>query len=133
MKKTKKEENTLTLGKVWDADVVLNRLSRVPLPTKTSYRIMKLVNKVRSECVFINTKRVELLKKHEIKILDNGNPDLKDVSKEKIDSLNKEFNDLNNVKSDLEFQPLTLDMLESTTLSASDILALGEFLVEEGK
>ena len=129
------------------------KLGQADVPIKTSYRISKLINKIKSELVIFNDKRNDIIKKfgeltgekrqgEEIKeikpmiaekdssgkdILDEeGNPVM--VSNPKFAKAQKEFEKLFEVETEIDFDPIEIECLEGAKLSGFDLDALEKFI-----
>jgi len=106
----------------------LEKLFSLPLPAKTSYRVMRLMKKITSELKMFEQKRIDLVKKYGEPTENNKN--IYNVKPDEILNFQKDMQEVLDVEIEIEFEPLTLDMLGNNAMSASDLLELEEFIKE---
>jgi hypothetical protein len=117
----------LTIGTILDAQPVLGKLVNLPLPVKSAYWIARLAEHVSREFQVAEQKRVELIKTH------GGDPDEKGNVSVKPESLNAflaDFAELCGIEVEVDCKPISLESLESASLTPADFLALGPLVVE---
>lgn len=121
---------TITLKELNDAAQVLIKILNHPMNIKLAYRIRKIVSQIQAELKHLDSVKTDLIKKH-------GEPFLKDgkdtghfkVSPDKLESFNKEFEDLmkEEIKTPIEKIPFeSIDI----PISPFEMVALDKFIEE---
>jgi hypothetical protein len=96
---------------------VLNKLIDEPLPTKISYKFMKLLNVLNGEVKLVEDQRLKLVKQY--------SEDGSIVSDEKKEQFLKEFSTFLDVEIEVDWEPLNIDTLgDNLKLSVVDLAKL---------
>ena len=96
---------------VYNSVSVLNKLVEEPLPTKVSFRLMKLLNALNSEVKLIEEQRLKLIKQYST----DGNT----VSDQNKEAFIKEFSEFLN--EEMEVQWDAIDINECDTIDKFDL------------
>jgi len=108
---------------VYTSVSVLNKLIEEPLPTKVSFKLMKLLNVLNGEVKLVEEQRVKLIKQY--------SSDGTTVSEENKDSFVKEFSDFLNEDIEIPWEPVEIDGLgDNMKLSVSDLAKI-QYLFKE--
>lgn len=109
----------------------LNKLLDKELPLKISYSLFKLAKRLNEEYKFYNTKRQELIEKYaerdeknNIKTENNTIP----IQKELVEECNSKLLELNNFEFEIEFKPISIDLLGDLSITPKDLLILDKFI-----
>jgi len=93
---------------------VLNKLVEEPLPTKISFKLMKLLNTLNSEVKLVEEQRLKLVKQYS----EDGNT----VSDQNKEVFVKEFSEFLNDEIEVTWEPIEVDSLgDNIKLSVSDL------------
>lgn len=117
----------LKLRDIFSAQPVLMRMSQTVLPFKTSYRLSRILSKLKDEVSIIDAKRVELIKKYGTET----SKEVFTVDHDKVDLFKKEFDEVLDVDTTVEIPQFTLDLLEPLSFSSDDLINLKKFIKEE--
>lgn len=138
-KHTPKDAVTTTLRQLVEAELALARLTARSLPTKTAYHIAKLARLAGQEIEIFRDKRHALIKElgaerdatPEEKAA--GNPDrVFQVKPENNEDFQKRIKELGDIEVTIPWRPVTLSMLADQTITAADIITLGDLLTADG-
>lgn len=113
-------------GKIIDAYKVLNKLSSCPLPIKVAYAIHKLRTVLKPAWDFQCEEEGKLIDWLNPSVTDSGDLMFKNWD-DKQEFLRVQ-NEIAEQEQEIDFQPVTVGMLEGITLSANDIDALDGFV-----
>lgn len=110
----------VTLQKIVNSIEQLNALQSHPLPAKTSYRIMRLVNKLDSIIKTFTAKRNELIKE-----LGAENVETKQIAvkPENLEKFNEKINEILSIEEEVDFEPINPEDLGDTKIPAKDLPA----------
>lgn len=111
-----------TIAKLVNLSPALKRLSAEPLPVKTSYALAKMIKKVQSELEIYDSERIKLCEKYGSKNKQGSY----DIEESKMQAFNSDYKELLLQEVESDFEPITLP--DNITISASDLLALEEFI-----
>ena len=99
---------------IYSSVSVLNKLIEEPLPTKVSFKLMKLLNVLNAEVKLVEDQRLKLVKQYST----DGNT----VSEDNKDAFLKEFSEFLNEEVDVMWEPVEVDTLgDSIKLSVIDL------------
>jgi len=99
---------------VYNSVSVLNKLVEEPLPTKVSFRLMKLLNALNSEVKLIEEQRLKLIKQYST----DGNT----VSDQNKEAFIKEFSEFLNEEMEVQWDAIDINELgENLKLSVVDL------------
>lgn len=114
------------VGNVVEAKEALGRLVLLKLPAKTAYHVSKLARLTGQEIHDYETARVTLVKEMGT-TADDGSIS---VPQDKMPEFMPKLNELLDVATKIDWNPLTIDMLGTAEISAADVVALGPFLTD---
>ena len=108
---------------IYNSVSVLNKLVEEPLPTKVSFKLMKLLNALNAEVKLVEDQRMKLIKQHST----DGNT----VAEENKEKFIKEFSDFLNDEVEMQWEPVEVENLgDNLKLSVMD-LAKVQYLFKE--
>jgi len=121
-----------TLKDFYFARAALSNLIQKDLPVKAAYRLGKLAKKAESLLKDIEVHRLQLIEKYgeEVKPEQEGEASYKAVLPPKQPEFEKEMTALLDEPAEIDYEPMSLDMLGSLQISASELVALEPFLKE---
>lgn len=108
-----------TLGKLYHSTIPMSSLMGQKLPIKQAYAIAKMADKINTELKIFNEKLAELSKS--VAELNPDNPDEIKIPENKVEEFNKAANELAEIETNLDLNPITLDILEKAEITAGDI------------
>ena len=110
----------LTLEKIVNSVGQLEALQSHPLPAKTSYRIMRLVNKLNTIIKTFSTQRDAIIKE-----LGAENVETKQVSvkPENLEKFKEKINEILSIEEEVDFEPISPEDLGDTKIPAKDLPA----------
>lgn len=124
---------TVTVGQILNAENSLMYMSQQKMPAIVSYKIARLLSKLREESQHIETTRNNLIQQHaeknengEIVYEENGNPKFIDG-----DNFMKEFTDFLYSEISFDSSLIPLSVLDTIELTPQDVELLLPFLEEE--
>lgn len=113
-------------GKIIDAYKALNKLASYQLPIKTAYQLHKLRTALKSAWDFQCEEEGKLIERLQPVADADGNLTFKNMEgKKEFLRVQKE---LAEQEQEIDFQPVTMELLDGITLSANDIDALDGFV-----
>lgn len=113
-------------GKIIDAYKALNKLASCQLPIKTAYQLHKLRTALKSAWDFQCEEEGKLIERLNPTATSDGNLQFKCMEdKQEFLRVQKE---LAEQEQEIDFQPVTVGLLDGITLSANDIDALDGFV-----
>jgi len=113
----------LRLIDVYSSVSVLNKLIEEPLPTKLSFKLMKLLNALNAEVKLVEDQRLKLIKQYSV----DGNT----VSEENKEAFVKEFSEFLNEEIDMQWEQIEVDNLgDNLKLSVTDLAKI-QYLFKE--
>jgi len=118
----------MKLKQLIDAQDALHRLSHAPLPAAVAFRLKRVLRVVQPELQTYEEARVKLASSFG-KISEDGSQYI--VPPEKRPMFNEELEALWNEEVDLNFQPLRIEDLGDTAVTAADLLALEWLFADE--
>jgi hypothetical protein len=99
---------------IYSSVSVLNKLIEEPLPTKISFKLMKLLNVLNAEVKLVEDQRLKLVKQY----ASDGTV----VSEENKELFLKEFSEFLNEEIDVSWEPIEVDTLgDNMKLSVADL------------
>lgn len=102
---------------------VLNKLVEEPLPTKISFKLMKLLNALNAEVKLVEDQRLKLVKQY--------SEDGSSVSEQNKEAFIKEFSEFLNDDVEVVWEPIEVDNLgDSIKLSVTDLAKI-QYLFKE--
>jgi hypothetical protein len=108
---------------IYSSVATLNKVIEEPLPTKISFKLMKLLNQLNAEVKLIEDQRLKLVKQY--------SGDGMSVSDENKELFIKEFSDFLNEEVDLNWETISVESLgDNLKLSVTD-LAKVQYLFSE--
>ena len=108
---------------VYSSVSVLNKLIEEPLPTKLSFKLMKLLNALNAEVKLVEDQRLKLIKQYSV----DGNT----VSEENKEAFVKEFSEFLNEEIDMQWEQIEVDNLgDNLKLSVTDMAKI-QYLFKE--
>ncbi len=108
---------------IYNSVSVLNKLVEEPLPTKTSFKLMKLLNILNAEVKLVEDQRVKLIKQYSM--------DGTTVSEQNKENFIKEFTDFLNDEVEVQWEPVEIDNLgDNLKLSVADLSKI-QYLFKE--
>jgi hypothetical protein len=108
---------------VYSSVSVLNKLIEEPLPTKLSFKLMKLLNALNAEVKLVEDQRLKLIKQYSV----DGNT----VSEENKEAFVKEFSEFLNEEIDMQWEQIEVDNLgDNLKLSVTDLAKI-QYLFKE--
>lgn len=117
--------------KIVDAYKALNKLAACPLPIKTAYAVHKLRTALRPVWDFQCEEEGKAIDR--LRPVVTGDGDLTFPSMESKREFLRVQSELAGQEHEIDFQPVTIELLDGITLSANDIDALDGFVTfEEG-
>ena len=116
---------TFKLGEIRNMKDPLIVLLDKPLPIKVAWNLNKLVKVFDKELADIEEFRVDLIKKLGI---ENEDGSVK-VPDDKMNDFVDEFNELLNQEMEISFEPISVDVLGDTTISAKDMMILERIFI----
>ena len=119
----------LTLATITNPAFVqaVSRLMQLPLAGKEAYWLAKSVRKLDTECKAFETARLTVLKHYGTEDGDH----FKIVNPEAIEKANTEITEL--LKNEIELPLEKINLPETATMTASDLLVLDEIIAEPDK
>ncbi len=122
----------ITLGKVSNSNFtsVMQELVKQKLPVSTAFKLKTLTNKFNDELKKFNELRIQILDNHCKRNEDGSvNPDPSgnyQFEQEALAKVAKEMGDL--MAIEVEFEPIRIQALGDTSMSAEDLFTLGEVI-----
>ncbi len=110
-----------TIARLVNLSPSLKRLGAEPLPVKTSYALAKMIKKVQAELEIYDSERIKLCEKYGRK-----NKQGYDIDESKMSAFNSDYEELLQQEAEIDYEPIALP--DNVTISASDLLALEEFI-----
>jgi hypothetical protein len=99
---------------IYSSVTVLNKLVEEPLPTKISFKLMKLLNTLNSEVKLVEEQRLKLVKQYS----EDGNT----VSEKNKEVFVKEFSEFLNDDIEVAWEPIEVETLgDNIKLSVADL------------
>lgn len=118
-------------GKIIDAYKALNKLASCQLPIKTAYQLHKLRTALKSAWDFQCEEETKLIERLRPAVDADGN--LTFVTMEGKKEFLRIQHELSEQEQEIDYQPVTVGLLDGITLSANDIDMLDGFVkFEEG-
>ncbi len=111
----------LTLKEIRDAQQGLTQLSQINMPSKSAYRVARVIRKIKPEVEDIENKRIELAKKH-------GATSKASVPEENVEAFGKEFDEFLTSEVEVDVQPITEELLDGLNLQPSALVNLEKFI-----
>lgn len=110
----------------------LNKLINKELPIMTSYKLFKLIKQISKEYEFLNNKRTELINKYaerdEKNNIKYNNNNSIPIKKDMVEECNQKLNELMSIEFNVEFEPISIEVLGEISITPKDLLALDKFL-----
>lgn len=138
-KHTPKDAVTSTLRQLVEAELALARLAARQLPAKPAYHIAKLARLVGQEVAIFRDKQNALIKElgaeRDATPAEKaaGHPDrVFQVTPENQPDFATRIKELGDIEVTLPWKPIDLSMLGDQTISAADIMALGDLVTADG-
>lgn len=116
----------LKLIEIVDSEVALAKLSQIKLPTKIAYRIVRILNKVRSCATIFNDEKFVLVKKYGI--CTNKETQNYQVKGDNNEIFSEELNKIKDRQTDFPIDKIKIESLELSNIEPS---LLVEWLFEE--
>ena len=111
------------LIEIYSSVATLNKLIEEPLPTKVSFKLMKLLAQLNAEVKLVEDQRLKLVKQYSL--------DGESVSEENKEAFIKEFTDFLNEDAEINWEAISIDSLgDNLKLSVVD-LAKVQYLFSE--
>jgi hypothetical protein len=108
---------------VYSSVGVLNKLIEEPLPTKISYKMMKLLGVLNGEVKLVEDQRLKLVKQY--------SEDGVSVTDDKKEQFLKEFSSFLDVEVDVDWEPISVESFgENLKLSVVDLAKIHYLLKE---
>ena len=99
---------------IYSSVTVLNKLVEEPLPTKISFKLMKLLNTLNSEVKLVEEQRLKLVKQYS----EDGNM----VSEQNKEVFVKEFSEFLNDEIEVVWEPIEVETLgDNIKISVADL------------
>lgn len=123
------------LGEIDPILTSLDSLINKELPIKLSYSLSKLVKTLESEFKILSEKRNKLIDKYAekddknkfITIIEQGKQRVK-IKEESMEECNNKLQELFNIEVEINFEPISIDLLGDISISAKDLLVLDKFI-----
>jgi hypothetical protein len=113
----------LTIGKLLNAKPALEKLLSLDLPAATAFRMARLTRELNTALESFDDVRQKIIKKH--------NPEGKDALPSETQAvIIEELNTVAAEKITISFEPISLNALEGTSMTATDAMAL-DFLIKD--
>lgn len=116
----------LTNKQVVKASDALAKMLNTSLPVRQAYSIKKTAESIKKQILFIEEQRIELVKKYGEKDGDN----YKIVDKKKENLFYKDYNELLNLKEDIDVRQLGITELDGVELTPNEFETI-EFMIKE--
>lgn len=107
---------------IYSSVSVLNKLIDEPLPTKISFKLMKLLNALNAEVKLVEDQRLKLVKQYSV--------DGSSVSDENKDAFLKEFTTFLEDEVEISWEPVAIDVLGDLKLSVVELAKI-QYLFSE--
>ncbi len=119
---------TTTLGELATAYDGLKAVLSLPLPARTSFHAAKLARLIMGDVQSFNQERDALVRKFGAP--KEGSETEFSIPVERIAPLNAEVKELADTVANVDYDPLTLDMLDGHNIAGEHLIALGPLLKE---
>ncbi|MEM3091778.1 MAG: hypothetical protein QXD05_01455 [Candidatus Pacearchaeota archaeon] len=117
----------ITIKQLIESAESLAILAQKDMPIKTSYKLGKLLNKIREELKLYEEQRNNLIKKYG-KDIGGGNYQIDENDEEAINKFKKEHEELINLTVNIEYEPISLDSLGDIKISPMHMANLDLFI-----
>jgi hypothetical protein len=122
-------QDTFTYQEILEAQNAVMQLGMISVPTKTAYRLSRIMERLRVATNSITKEKMDLYKKYGTETKE-GSGEFK-IPDEKLTEFKGIWETFLEQKIDIEYMPIAVNMFPQ--LPAAAILGMGNFMVEEEK